>query len=120
MRHRSSSLRRATYVHEAIVAPRLLPFGAELRCDATYDGCAAASGADANEPTAGPQEAELVRRIAAAIAGRSSADDGGAAAVELDGVGHIVLQDYVQHVGGYAVGVEALCAFLRSCVDGRV
>ena len=118
--------RRASYVHEAIVAPRLLPLGAELRCDASYDGCASAAGgagagagAREDEPAADRREAELVGRIAAALAGRSSAVDGAAAVETLDGVGHIVLQDYVQHVGGYAVGVEFLCAFLRSCVDGR-
>ena len=33
----------------------------------------------------------------------------------LDGVGHVVLQDYAEHVAGYAVGVEAVCSFLRTC-----
>ena len=33
----------------------------------------------------------------------------------LDGVGHVVLQDYAEHVAGYAVGVGAVCSFLRTC-----
>ena len=35
---------------------------------------------------------------------------------QLDAPGHIVLQDYVEHVAGFAVGMRALCGFIESCL----
>ena len=35
----------------------------------------------------------------------------------LNGIDHILLQDYVEHVSGFAVGMDGLCAFVARCLS---
>ena len=51
----------------------------------------------------------------AAAAARELRGRGRAEGAALDATGHILLQDYLEYVGGFAVGMEALCAFFARC-----
>ena len=133
------------YVSRAIAEKRYRPMAADLMCDAGFDGgaCAAervGSAADATgeeraladavgDVLRGCDRGTLEMMEAAAPTGVSvwpAAAGGGAGAParraacegrgQLDGPGHIVLQDYVEHVAGFAVGMRALCGFIESCL----
>ena len=117
-----------SYVRDAILQPRFAPLAHALSCDdaetvAVQEALClppcevAAGGAAALDPTV----VALARRVLASLAG---APPGGASGVKqqdesawrLDGVGHISLQDYVEHLAAYAVGERHVCAFLRVCL----
>ena len=79
-------------------------------------GGLATVGAAARAAT--PEEREVAQRVAAELSGPGGAcvEPAVEPAVEgLDGVSHIVLQDYVEHVAGFAVGSASVCGFLGSC-----
>eukprot|EP00908_Phaeocystis_cordata_P013113 Transcript_24146.p2 GENE.Transcript_24146~~Transcript_24146.p2 ORF type:complete len:431 (+),score=173.19 Transcript_24146:125-1294(+) len=123
----------AAYV-SATIGARHAPLAEALRCDAPPD---AALGLDAQCGDAGaapgggdaaPFDARPTTPFGRAAAGASDEEQyyaaaaarelrgrGRAEGAALDATGHILLQDYLEYVGGFAVGMEALCAFFARC-----
>lgn len=99
----------STYVRRALVETRYAPLDSAkpLRCEVPFGSC----GEDPSAyiaAAAAAEEQEVVKRVAEALAPRPSAR-------ALDGVSHIILQDYIEHVAGFAVGISSLCGFLKGC-----
>ena len=132
------------YVSRAISERRYRPMAADLMCDVGFDGGACAAGGVGSAADATGEERALATAVgdilrgcdretldmmeatAPASAVWPAAAGGGAGAParraacedvgQLDAPGHIVLQDYVEHVAGFAVGMRALCGFIESCL----
>ena len=91
--------------HAALDAP-------QMRCDAPARcGGGGGSAADA-AAAASAAERDHAARVADVLApgawgGRRP----------LNGIDHILLQDYVEHVSGFAVGMDGLCAFVARCLS---
>ena len=109
----------ASYVHQAIVTTRYAPLDSQaLRCDVVFGGCglSRASITDVASASAA-EEVDVARRVAGILRPSAAAAQplSGAAGAPLDGVVHIVLQDYIEHVASFAVGMPSLCGFLTEC-----
>ena len=104
---------RHAYVAEALVHARYSPLGTALRCADDFPTCDEQEVGEHRATQFGatrPEEQAIAASVADVIRG------GGKLSMALDGEGHIVLQDYIEHVAGYAVGMQALCSFARACL----
>ena len=95
----------ATAFAAALVESRYAPLAAELQCD-LQPPCEGGGIADA-AAQAGAEDVAVARRVAAVLRERDPRSNG---------VGQIVLQDYLEHVAGYAVGMQRLCGFVKHCL----
>lgn len=109
----------AGYALSAITHLRHRPQLAQaLHCDDGFgEHCDADGRATEEERAYAAAVSRVLRGVDDAAAGdqpddQRAVDAGGM----LDGVGHIVLQDYVEHVAGFAVGMRALCGFISRCL----
>ena len=93
----------------ALVASRHSPLAEALLCSRRVDECDGEAGvASQAAAQATPEETEVAERVATLL---NPHPDG-----ILDGVTHILLGDYLEHVVGYAVGMRGLCGFLTHCL----
>ena len=81
----------------AAAAPRS---NLRVRIDKELRGCDgdSTSSEDGKPPSPGCQASEQLLDLAS------------------DGAAHIVLQDYIEHVAGFVVGMRQLCAFVETCL----
>ena len=103
------------YVADALVHARYSPLGTALRCNDAFPTCDEHEQGEQRATQFGaarPEEQAIAVSVADVIRGGA----GGKSSMALDGEGHIVLQDYIEHVAGYAVGMQALCSFARACL----
>jgi hypothetical protein len=100
------------YLQVALVEARYSRLSSPLRCGDDFPACGG------GEPSLA--EDETAQRVAQVLRGPATdpatfTGGGRATGRALSGEGHIVLQDYVEHVAAYAVGIHALCSFVRTC-----
>ena len=58
-------------------------------------------------------EIDLAERVATEISGRPAS---AIAAEDQRAIVALTLEDYVQHVAGFAVGLEGVCGFVQACL----
>jgi len=102
---------------QRIIESRYEPLGGEIGCTVPVEGCVAAGEGGAAAATT--EELKLAAQIASAlmpmpvisVVAEEQQKDPHAAAV-----GHVLVQDYVETLLGYAVGEGNVCNFLRTCM----
>ena len=103
---------------------RHAPLAVPMRCASGWKGeCSHGGRMAAAAAVASREESALAAAVAQVIvrdpARRSSAhtvvDEGEGLGQPLRGAEAIILHDYVEHVAGFAVGMQALCGFISKC-----